>query len=148
MEATNYMNVKTGKEIVIPPGYYTYKQLQKLMPGDFKFDQQTLKVKIDGVLAGGLKKLIDNDFLYLTPLCLYLYVDGIDTSTNYLDGKRSSLLSVIPIGKTDVGEIFKYQPISNSRKMYNGEINSLNITIQDERGNKYDGKFVVELTLN
>ena len=76
-EVTRYN--KSGKEVVIQPGYYTLEQLQELVPNGFKFDKNTLKLEVDGVITGGLKKLIENDYLYLTPLCLYLYVQGIDT---------------------------------------------------------------------
>lgn len=145
-EVTKY--VKSGKTTVIQPGYYTYEQLQKLMPGDFKFSENTLKVEVKGTLTGGLKKLIDDGYLYLSPLCLYMYVDEIDTSKNYLDGKRSTLLSAIPIGNTDVGEIFNYQPNNNIfKKVYNSCISSLNIKIRDEQGKDYNGKFVAMLTV-
>ena len=96
---------------------------------------------------GNLGCLMDSNN-YLTAVCLYMYVDEIDTSKNYLDGKRSTLLSAIPIGNTDVGEIFKYQPHNNIFKnMYNNSISNLNIKIKDEQGKDFNGKFVAELTL-
>jgi hypothetical protein len=132
---------------VIPPGYYTYQQLVAKMVGSFKVHESTLKVSYSGTLTGGLTNLIKDGYLYLTPLSLYLCVEGIDSSKNLLDGKRSNLLSIIPIGKTNIGEIFQYQPVNNYKRMYVGEINDLRVSIVDESGSDYSGKFVAELEL-
>lgn len=146
-EETRYRATGSSEDVVIPPGYYTYEQLQEFMPNGFEFDENTLKVKVRGRLEGGLTKLISDGYLYLTPLCLYVYVDEIDTSQNLFDGKRSSLLTVIPIGNTNVGEIFQYNPLNHFKKMHTGELNSLGIKIENEHGQPYIGKFVAELTL-
>lgn len=137
---------RSGKRTVIPPGYYTYEKLRELMHNRFKVHETSLKVHYGGTLTGGLKKLIDdNDFLYLMPLALYIHVKEIDTSKNLLDGKRSDLLATIPVGMTNVGEIFKHQPLNNFKRMYEGEVNAVNVSIRDDRGNDYLGKFVAEL---
>jgi hypothetical protein len=135
------------RNYVIPPGYYTYKQLAERMKGNFKVHETTLQVSYNGTLTGGLANVIKNNHLYLTPLALYLRVDGIDTEQNLLDGQRSDLLSIIPIGKTDVGEISTYQPENNYKKMCAGRINSLTVSITDDRGNDYPGKFVAKIQL-
>ena len=146
-EATVYITT-AGKQVDIPPGYYTYQRLRELMNYEFKVHTHTLKVSYEGTLTGGLKKRIDKkDMLYLTPLCLYVYVEGINESTNLLDGKRSDLLSIIPVDDTNVGEIFTHQPQNHFKKMYSNEIRALNVSIRDERGKDYTGKFVAELTL-
>jgi len=137
----------SNKDVVIPPGEYTYTELGVLLLNDFRFDKQTLKVSIAGTLTGGLRKLIDeNNFLYLTPLCLHLRVHGIDTSRNLFNGKRSDLLSIIPIGGVNSGKIYEYQPISEGfKKMYGGRVTNIGVEIKDEYGNDYRGKFVAEL---
>jgi hypothetical protein len=136
-----------GETYVIEPGYYTYEQIREKLKGHLKIHKTNLQVSYSGTLTGGLVKLIENNRLYLTPLALYLKVDGIDTEKNLLDGKRSNLLSVIPVGSTNVGEIFEYQPEHNYKKMYAGRINSLTVSITDDRGNDYLGKFVAEIQL-
>lgn len=148
-ESTTYKKSENAQLITIPAGYYTYEELQEKMSGDFKFDKNTLKVSITGTISGGLKKLIEQDSPYLNPLCFYVYVDGIDTSKNWLDGKRSSLLSAIPIGNSvESTEIFTHVPVNNSFKNMSENIyNSLNVTILDEYGKQYTGKFVAELKL-
>lgn len=99
-EVTKY--VASGKETIIQPGYYnTYEQLQKIMPNDFNFNENTLEVEVDGTLTGGLKKLINSEsvhsgtssgYLNLSPLCLYMHVDEIDTSKNLYRGEEINTL--------------------------------------------------------
>jgi hypothetical protein len=145
--ATITTYVKAGRTTTIAPGYYTFEQLRKRLP-DLSYDENTLKASIDGVLTGGLKKLISDDgSINLSPLSLYLHVDGIDASSNLFNGQPSNLLSIIPVGKTNVGQIFEHQPIKSFKQMHRDKINSINVEILDEWGNKYNGEFVAELTL-
>lgn len=131
-----------SKFVTHPAGYYTYEKLQELIP-DFNFDETTLKTETKGAQLG---KVIENGYLYLSPLCLYLYLDCIDTSVNFLNGKRSTLLTSIPIGNTDVGEIFTYQPSSdNFKKLYSGDINHIRLIIKDENDKPFSGRFTAEL---
>ena len=145
-EETEYTPPNKPK-VKIPPGYYTYSQIREKLGDTFQVDENTLEVSFDESLKGGLSKLIKDKLLYLTPLCLYLYVDGIDASKNLLNGKRSDLLSIIPVGKTEFAQIYKYQPIENYKLMYQGEIGSLNISLTDERGNEYKGKLALEIVI-
>lgn len=146
-EPTTYIKTDSST-IKIPPGYYTYDQLVQLMPeGEFSVDVNTLKVTYKGIISGGLAGMIKNECLYLTPLSLYLRVDCIDSSKNLLNGKRSDILSAIPVGKTNLSEIIEYQPQHYFKSANAGVINSLKISIQDEWGNEYLGKCVIELLL-
>lgn len=147
LAATTEYKHPNKEKITIPPGYYTYEELRSKMGGGLKVDPNTLKVAYVGDLTGGLKDLIQDEYIYLTPLSLYLYIDGIDTSKNLLDGKRSSLLSIIPVGKTNVGKIIQYQPFNNRKCTYLDEMSQLNVEIKDEFGNDYKGKFNAELQL-
>ena len=109
---------RNGKSFTLAPGYYDYGQLQaklkKVFPsGGFKIHQTTLKVSTDITITGGLEKRIENGYLHLTPRCLYVRVYGIKRYKNLLDGKRSDVLAIIPIGKTDLKEIIEYQPNNN-----------------------------------
>ncbi len=148
-DISRYGNSATGAKATFNPGYYTYDQIKAKIPNDFNFDVNTLKVELNGIIIGSLKDLINKDnILYLTPLSLYMFCDEIDSSKNYLDGKRSNLLAIVPIGKTNVGEIFKHQNMGDSYKSMNAnEYNGLQISIKDENGHPYNGKFVAELSL-
>ena len=147
-EEAVYQPKHTGDSVTIPKGYYTYEQLQKLMPYDFSYNENTLKIEIEGEITGGLTKLVKDGFPYLTPLCLYMYIEGIDTSRNVFNGQRSELLSIIPIGKANVGDLITYKPATNYKKMYKNTYTRLKVHIQDEHGVEYDGKFVAEITLH
>jgi len=138
---------KKGKSVSIPIGYYTYNELRNLMDGEFEIDKKTAKVGYEGVLSGGLKDLIIDDVLYLSPLCLYLYVDEINSSENLLDGKVTKLLATIPLGHIEFGSIATYRPFGDRTKLLRGKRNSLHISIKDEKGNDYTGKFTAEFSV-
>lgn len=137
----------SGSTIDIEPGNYSIEDLIDITNGGIDHDENTLKVKVNGRLSTEFEKLFENEFPYLTPLNLYLYADCINSSKNLLNGKRSELLSIIPIGKAKVGEIFSYKPISNIRSINTNRFNNINFKLCDKDGNKYKGKFIAEFTI-
>lgn len=137
-----------NRRVTIQPGYYTYDQLMEKLPrGSFKVHENTLRVSTGGTITGALAKLIKNDYLYLTPLCLYINADVIDTAKNLLNGNRSDVLGMIPIGKTDTMEIIKYKAPDSPKATNDVETNAITFSIQDEWGNEFMGKFIAEILL-
>ena len=143
--ATSYTTAK-GDNVAIAPGYYTYTQLQELLKGEFEIDEYSLKAGFVETVPAELARLISNDIIHLSPLCLYLYVDGLDTGCNLRYGERSNLLSVIHLNNSEVGQIIAYSPQSiHFKKMYDNHAHAISIDIRDEWDNPFTGKFEVEL---
>ena len=135
-------------KITIPAGYYTQKELESKLEGNLQINPNTSKVTLKGGLTGGLSKLIEKEHIYITPLGYNIYVDGIDTTNNLYKGKRSSLLTSIPIGKAGFGSMLTYEPQNNIyKKLYsNDKIDGINIRITDLYDNDYKQRFIAEFT--
>ena len=144
---STYTADRNYKLINIPAGHYAVQDLKKLMPNDFEFDNKTLKIQLTGKVTGGLSKIIENNYIYLSQLGLYLYINGIDTSKNYFEGKRSNLLAFIPMTDTDFGKIITFEPQNNIIKLNNSnDINCIDLKILDKYGNEYNHWFIAKFT--
>ena len=68
---------------------------------------------------------------------LYIYLEQISTSHNYLDGMPSTLLAVIPVENKEFGENITVRFEHPEYKyLINGEITELKLEIRDEKNNK------------
>ena len=73
---------------------------------------------------------------FATRKLLFIYLDQIDTTSNMVDGNRSTLLTTIGLGchsYGDIGTVRMEHP--EFKKLQNGTIHELKITIKDENGN-------------
>ena len=136
---------QTKRSILIPARYYTFEALAKLTNDDISMDKTTGEVTVNGSVANSLRTLINKE--YASPLFYEVYLKGINIDKNYYNGKKSELLSIIPIHNTKFGDTITYQPEGQFKDMYGGMINQLEIQIKDEDGKDYGGKFLVELIL-
>ena len=144
-----------GTKITIPSGYYTIQTLQQLTKGVIDFDSISIGIVISGTPSDGLKQIFEkkNDGTihyapYLQPLVLFVHADCIDSKYNLLNGKRSQMLSFVPIGNTNITEILTYTPpVKNLVKADGNEKNRIKIKIKDQFGNDYTGRFIAKLTL-
>ena len=147
-ELTTYKPQDSETEINIPPGYYEMEDLITLTNNEIGFDENTLKVLIPGTLTVGSKRITNDNFLYLAPLCLRLYVEGINTTLNLFDGKRSDLLSIILIGTNKIDTTLVYEPKSCYKDMHNSEISYLKVKLEDEYSKEFIGRFNAVLELH
>lgn len=129
-------------------GYFDSDTLKEKLGDNLEIDEITQKAKLNTAkVEGGVVKLLDKNFLYITPLVLYVYVDEINSDQNLLNGQRSKLLAMIPVGNKDFGDIIEYKAKRTKNISTDGKLNSVNFYIKDQNGNDYQGKFVAELTL-
>ena len=139
-----------GKTEIYKAGYFDLDLVkEKLGSDNLIFDEIDQRVKFNKPnVKGGVAKLFDNDYLYITPLVLYVYVDEIDSKENLYNGSRSKLLAMIPVGNKDFGDIIEYKAERKKIISSDGKLNSINFYIKDHNGKDYKGRFVAELTLN
>lgn len=68
---------------------------------------------------------------------LYVHLEQINTSYNYLDGRPSTLLAVIPVENKEFGEIMTMRlEHPEYKRLITGTISELKIEIRDENNNK------------
>ena len=70
---------------------------------------------------------------------LYIHLEQINTHHNVLDGAPSKVLTVVPVENKLFGEIVHVK-FSNPeyKKLTNGDITELSISVRDEKNNKID----------
>ena len=122
------IKINGGKPIQIPPGYYSFQQLVNV----FERNKISLRVnKVNGKvilntprevkISKGLKDMLGFEWnrrfninepiesvktLDMTVIkSLYIHLDQLNSSYNYLDGSPSRVLAVIPIMNKQFGEI-------------------------------------------
>ena len=150
---------KTGR-IEIPDGYYSFQQLADI----FQTNNITLTAnESNGIasltssnefrLSKGLREILGFDgkkrfaanethngiknvdlAIYKS---LYIHLEQLNTSQNYLDGKPSTLLAVIPIENKDFGDIITVRFEHPEYKcLINDTISELTLEIRDENNKK------------
>ena len=68
---------------------------------------------------------------------LYIYLEQVSTSHNYLDGMPSTLLAVIPVENKEFGDNITVRfEHPEYKSLINGEITELKLEIRDEKNNK------------
>lgn len=79
---------------------------------------------------------------------LYIYLEQVSTSHNYLDGAPSNLLTVIPVENKEFGENISVR-VENPEYKYlvNGEITELKLEIRDEDNNKIKNHLPINCVL-
>jgi hypothetical protein len=122
------IKINGGKPIQIPPGYYSFQQLVNV----FERNKISLRVnKVNGKvilntprevkISKGLKDMLGFEWnrrfninepiesvktLDMTVIkSLYIHLDQLNSSYNYLDGSPSRVLAVIPIMNKQFGDI-------------------------------------------
>jgi len=79
---------------------------------------------------------------------LYIYLEQVSTSYNYLDGMPSTLLTVIPVENKEFGDNISVR-FENPEYKYlvNGEITELKLEIRDEENNKIKNHLPINCVL-
>jgi len=94
-----------------------------------RFNTKSRRQQITG------KNINDTVPSFLTHGTLSIFVDSIDSTENYVDGKFSTLLANVPCRGGQFGDYITY-PVLNPlfKRLCNGYISELNVTVKDERG--------------
>lgn len=152
---------KTGERPnKISDGYYSFQQIADL----FQSNNITLSVNERNGIASlitpnelkiskGLKQMLGfgnkqrfaaNETYYgertvdfAVYKSLYVYLEQLNTSNNYLDGMPSAVLTVVPVENKEFGEITTERLEHPEYKcLTNGTITELKLEIRDENNNK------------
>ena len=151
---------KNDTAFKIIDGYYSFEQIANI------FNSLNINLSVNGnngkativtntnfTLTKGLKFMLgfdnvnsfqanktyigDKSIDFATIKCLYIYLDQINTSQNFLNGAPSTLLAVIPIENKEFGDVVSVRFENPEFKhLSNGTITELNVTVRDENGHK------------
>jgi len=79
------------------------------------------------------KNISDTIPSFLTPKTLNIFVDSVDSTENYVDGRFSTLLESVPCRGGQFGDYITYPVLKPLFKtLCNGYISKLNVTVKDE----------------
>ena len=149
------IKINGGKPIQIPPGYYSFQQLVNV----FERNKISLRVnKVNGKvilntprevkISKGLKDMLGFEWnrrfninepiesvktLDMTVIkSLYIHLDQLNSSYNYLDGSPSRVLAVIPIMNKQFGDIISVRfEHPEFKHLTHGTIPELNLEMKD-----------------
>jgi hypothetical protein len=155
-----YIQQTGQRRIEIPDGYYSFQQIVNI----FQNNNITLTVnETNGIpslisthevkISKGLREMLGFDgkrrfeanethngiknvdlAIYKS---LYIHLEQLNTSQNYLNGMPSTLLAVIPIENKDFGDITTVRfEHPEYKSLINDTISELTLEIRDEKNNK------------
>lgn len=79
---------------------------------------------------------------------LYIHLEQVSTSHNYLDGKPSTLLAVVPVENKEFGEIMTARfERPEYKRLVNDVITELKLEIRDENNNKIISQLPIDCVL-
>ena len=154
----------------LPSGYYSFQQLaDKLLRYGITTrvnetngistitSRQDVKIstQLKDVLGINKKSLSGGDvYVGVKPVdfaiykTLYVHLEQLNTSDNYLNGNPSTVLATIPVEKREFGDIVNVQfphPIYKCLKA--GTINELKLELRDESNNKIKNNLSINCVL-
>jgi len=144
----------------IPSGYYSFQQLSDLLE---EFNIVLSVGETNGIantssergakigtqmknMLGLRSNLINSELTYGERAIdfaiyknLYVHLDQLNTSTNYFNGSASTVLAVVPVENKQFGDITTVRfEHPEYKRLNNGTINELKLTIRDENGKEID----------
>ena len=78
----------------------------------------------------------------------YVHLEQINSSSNFVDGAPSNLLTTIGVSGHKFGDIQTFRvPNTEFKRLQNGTINELKTTIKDNNSNTIDTSLPISVTL-
>ena len=160
---------KDEHEVGLPKGNYSFYQLSDIF--------ESIDIELDVHEVNGMVTLITNKDLELSKeitdllgfdknkfeagthftdrqldfaiyKSLYVHLEQINTSYNYLDGRPSTLLAVIPVENKEFGDIVTFRLENPEYKLLvNDTITELKVSLRDSSGNIINNKIQTSCVL-
>ena len=79
---------------------------------------------------------------------MYVHLEQINSSSNFVDGAPSNLLTTIGVSGQKFGDIQTFRVFNTEfKRLQNGTINELKISIKDNNSNTIDTSLPISVTL-
>ena len=152
------IHLKNGSPLLVKRGCYTTKDIEKVSSSKVKYDSLTGKSVIDPtisqfgpymnkILGIGIGNYID---MLLSKKMFSFKINKLSTADNILNSKPCDVLYTGYLNKDiSFGDIVYFEPTNvQYKKLVNGTINQLIVTLVDGDGNEIFSDFKVSIVLH
>ena len=158
VEKDEKIHLNNGKTLPVKKGYYTMKEIEKVSSGKVKYNSLTGKSVIDPTIkrfGPYMNKILGiNNGNYIDMLLLKkmfsFKINKLSTTDNILNGKPCNILYTGYLNKDiSFGDIIYFEPTNvQYKKLVNGVINQLKVSLVDGDGNEILSNFKISIVLH
>ena len=158
VEKDEKIHLKNGETLKVKRGCYTMKHIEKVSSGKVKYDTLTGKSVIDPTISRfrpymskmlGISTGNQIDML-LSKKVFSFKINKLSTTDNIFNGKPSDVLYTGYLNKDiSYGDIIYFEPTNvQYKKLVNGVIDQLKVSLVDGDGNEILSNFKVSIVLH
>ena len=158
VEQNENIHLKNGEKLKVKKGCYTMKNIEKVSSGKVKYDSLTGKSVIDPTISRFgpyMNKILGiNNGNYIDMLLskkmFSFKINKLSTTDNILNGKPCDVLYTGYLDKDiSFGDIIYFEPMNvQYKKLVNGVIDQLKISLVDGDGNEILSNFKISIVLH
>ena len=158
VEKDEKIHLKNGSTLLVKRGCYTMKEIEKVSSGEVKYDSLTGKSVIDPTISRFepyMNKILGiSNGKYIDTLLLNkifsFKINKLSTTDNILNDKPCDILYTGYLNKDiSFGDIIYFEPTNvQYKKLVNGTINQLIVSLVDGDGNEIFSDFKISIVLH
>ena len=158
VEQDEKIYLKNGETLKVKRGCYAMKDIEKVSSGKVKYDTLTGKSVIDptisrfGPYMNKILGISNGNYIdmLLSKKMFSFNINKLSTTDNILDGKPCDVLYTGYLNKDiSFGDIVYFEPTNvQYKKLVNGTINQLKISLVDRDGNEILSNFKISVVLH
>ena len=158
VEKDEKIHIKNGSPLLVKRGCYTMKDIEKVSSGKIKYDSLTGKSVIDASISrfgphmNKIPGISNGNYIdmLLSKKMFSFKINKLSTTDNILNGKPCDVLYTGYLNK-DISfrDIIYFEPKSiQYKKIVNGVIDQLKVSLVDEDGNEILSNFKASIVLH
>ena len=158
VEKDEKIHLKNGSPLLVKRGCYTKKGIEKVSSGKVKYDSLTGKSVIDdsisrfGPYMNKILGISNGNYIdtLLSKKVFSFKINKLSTTDNILNGKPCYILYTGYLNKDiSYGDIIYFEPTNvQYKKLVNGTINELKVSLIDGDGNEILSNFKISIVLH
>ena len=158
VEKDEKIHLKNGSPLLVKRGCYTMKDIEKVSSGKVKYDSLTGKSIIDHTISrfepymNKILGISNGNYvdMLLSKKMFSFKINKLSTTDNILNGKPCDVLYTGYLNKDiSFGDIIYFKPKNvQYKKLVNGVIDQLKVSLIDGDGNEILGKFKISIVLH
>ena len=158
VEKDEKMHLKNSSTLLVKRGCYTIKDIEKVSSGKVKYDSLTGKSIIDSTISrfvpymNKILGISNGNYVdkLLSKKMFSFKINKLSTTDNILNGKPCNVLYTGYLNKDiSFGDIIYFEPTNvQYKKIVNGIINQLKVSLIDGNGNEILSNFKISIVLH